>query len=103
MRIDDLLKLCRYYKGEDECPFSNTDVRYTAWKIESLFADLWPDSPMLKECLNDYIRRGLVGFCDYDDTPIHLKAFLMNRFFQYSERENIEVFKEGTEKVPFLK
>lgn len=84
----------RYYKGENSNPFGVMDIRHTAWNVEALYSELWPDSPMLSDCLNDYIRRGLTEFCQFDDTPIHLKAFLMNRYFQYAEREDVEAFKE---------
>jgi hypothetical protein len=97
--MEQLLKYCRYYKGEKNNPYPYTDARYTAWKIEALYVELWPDSPMLLDCLNDYIRRGLAEFCQFDDTPIHLKAFLMNRYFQYAEREDVEAFKDFYHKV----
>ena len=84
----------RHYKGQERNPYPYTDARHTAWKIEALFTDLWPDSPMLSDCLEDYTRRGLSEFCQFDDTPIHLKAFLMNRYFQYAEREDVEAFKK---------
>ena len=89
----------RHYKGQESNPYPYTDARHTAWKIEALFTDLWPDSPMLSDCLEDYTRRGLSEFCQFDDTPIHLKAFLMNRYFQYAEREDVEAFKEFYQKV----
>ncbi len=32
MKKEDLIKLCRYYKGEKECPFH--DGRHIWWKLE---------------------------------------------------------------------
>lgn len=89
----------KYYKGQESNPYPYTDARYTAWKIEAMFAHLLPDNPMLSDCLIDYTRRGLSEFCKFDDTPIHLKAFLMNRYFQYTEREDVEAFKDFYQKV----
>lgn len=94
MKTADLLPFCRYYKGEEECPFAYTDARYTAWKIECIFTTLWPDSPVLSQSLQEYIRRGMSDFRKEDDTPIHLKAFLMNRYFQYAEREDVDAFRD---------
>lgn len=34
MTKHELIKQCRYYKGEDECPFGVDDGRSVWWKIE---------------------------------------------------------------------
>lgn len=90
-----IIRFCRYYKNQSDNPYPYTDARHTAWKIEALFVELWSaDSTMLTDCLNDYLMRGLREFCQYDDTPTYLKAFIMNRYFQYAGREDIEAFKD---------
>ena len=71
MERKDLLHHCRYYKGEKDSPFPQTDIRFTAWRIESLW-------------VNQMIA---------DSDHINL-ALLMNRYFQYSEREDIDAFKD---------
>ena len=100
MERNDLLHHCRYYKGEKESPFAMTDIRFTAWRIESLWIDeMVKDSEHLSYCLEEYISKSMRDYRKTDDTPITLKALLMNRYFQYTEREDIEAFKDFYEKL----
>lgn len=95
MNRNELVNLCRYYKGEQESPFAFADPRFTAWRIEALWVVAATNqAEMLNFCVEDYIRHGLAGFQDKDGVPISLKAFLMNRLFQYAEREDVEDFKQ---------
>lgn len=95
MERKDLLHHCRYYKGEKDSPFPQTDIRFTAWRIESLWVNqMIVDSDHINFCIEEYILRGMNDFQKFDDTPIALKALLMNRYFQYSEREDIDAFKD---------
>lgn len=95
MKDNYLLHHCRYYKGEEECPFTQIDDRFTAWKIEAMWVNMMVnDSEHLNFCLEEYLLRGMKDFQKYDDTPITLKALLMNRYFKYEEREDIEGFKK---------
>lgn len=87
-----LLQHCRYYDGSDKCPFKEGDVRFTAWKIERLFVDVF-DHDVIDESISEYLRRGMADFHKDDAVPLSLKAFLMNRYFQYTEREDIDDFK----------
>lgn len=96
-----LLKSCRYYKGEEDSPFNDTDIRYTAWRIERLWVKLFNDdnSDFILNCLTDYNLHGMGDYRKADDTPITLKAVLMNRFFQYSGREVLDNFKNFYERL----
>jgi len=82
---------CRFYKGEKTPPFSIRDPRLTAWKIEALWVHA--SEEMLSDAFSDYMAHGMIHFAKDDAVPISLKAFLMNRYFQYTEREDIEAFK----------
>jgi len=93
MEMADYIKVCRYYKGEKEAPFKDTDEK-TFWSIEKMWVEksvIMDD--VLKESLYDYFAYGLREFEKQDDTPLSLKAFLANRLFQYAERVDIEEFK----------
>lgn len=95
MNKKDLIQFCKYYKGDDKSPFKETDARFTAWRIESLWVDaMLSNSEQLNRSLNEYLMHGLKDFCKTDDIPISLKAFLMNRYFQYAEREDVNEFKK---------
>ena len=92
MEKKDFLPFCRYYKGEKECP---KDIKISFWEYERAWIDLSVDKDeMLGNMLDEYIAAGLSEFEMQDDTPIILKAYLFNRFCQYSERIDIDAFKK---------
>lgn len=94
-----LLTYCRYYKGEDTPPESFTKQEKSVWAIEGNWIDMQNrKAPILEDAITDYIGYGLVDFHSEDETPISLKAFLLNRYLQYEERVDIEGFKEYYEK-----
>lgn len=100
MEKKDLLQYCRYYKGQNENPYKADDPKFTAWKIEMLYTYCrTEDREVIDTALQDYIQHGMSDFHMEDDIPMTLKAFLMNRFFQYNDREDIDEFKKFYEKL----
>jgi hypothetical protein len=93
----DLLKYCRYYKGEKECPYEGIEF-YRCWNTERVWVERMLDRTYeFKDELHEYITAGLVDFEKYDDTPITLKALLFNRFgdwFSGGLMEMVEPFKK---------
>ena len=83
MKKDDLLKSCRYYKGEERCPAEfERSIKNTLWAIESDWVAeclLGEVTTVLDEAYSDYIRAGLGLFQMADDTPLSLKAFIFYR------------------------
>lgn len=93
---NDLLKVCKYYKGEDKCP-SRTKEMF--WDYERLWVELRmnEDSDELFEFTQDYNNAGLIDFELNDGVPGTLKAFLFNRFCHWNSGtmlECVEPFKE---------
>ncbi len=39
MTRDELIKQCRYYKGEEECPFDRSSIEALWWSGEKLLSD----------------------------------------------------------------
>ena len=39
MTLDELIKQCRYYKGEEECPFDRGSIDALWWGGEKMLAD----------------------------------------------------------------
>lgn len=97
--MKDLIKYCRYYKGEDEIPLEiskNGDGMF--WFYEKLWVereDLHGDDT---RNMIEYIRSGLEDFRKEDDVPITLKALLFNRHSHwgggYGTDEDVKYFKE---------
>ena len=76
----ELLKYCRYYKGEKECPYEGIEL-YRFWNYERVWVERMLDRTYeFRDELHEYITAGLVDFEKYDDTPMTLKALLFNRF-----------------------
>ena len=92
MRKEDLLKLCRYYKGEKKNPFMGS-AKESFWKYEEFWCNLTENSASFSKMIDDYLRAGLRTFCEYDGTPVTLKALLYNRFCNSNEMVNADDFK----------
>ncbi len=91
MKQDELLKYCKYYKGEDYNPFvdKNQD-KALFWDWEQKWL-VWAaqhndtDDNLLDTMLYEYIQAGMDNFEINDGVPISLKALLFNRYFHWNE------------------
>lgn len=83
--MNDLIKQCRYYKGEQECPQNITDIQM---EIIWYYEQLWVEREELRNETESYIIEynyaGLKDFNTDDGTPITLKALLYNRHNHWS-------------------
>ncbi len=86
----NVLKFCRYYKGETENPFS--DPRSLLWTLERNWVrEVETASPFLKE----YLEGLLISLPEMaNDEVVHqsLKAFLLDRYIHFGGTS--EGFKE---------
>lgn len=87
--MEDLIKLCRYYKGEKECPEKLNKEGYgTIWFYEQI----WVQNPDFRDETDDidninfygYKHAGLIDFNVGDGVPVSLKALLFNRYCHWS-------------------
>lgn len=94
MDKSDAIKFCRYYHGEDVCPFRDEE-RATLWKIERAWAERMTagNTEMIEEAVSEYVAYGLGEFQMRDGVPISLKALHFNRFCKYYERVDVDGFK----------
>ena len=95
MKREDAIKLCRYYHGEKECKLKDPNEQMfwlceRTW-VENITRD---DVSFFEQYLSDYLQAGLTDFEKFDDTPIVLKALIFNRHCKYSERIDINGFKQ---------
>lgn len=91
--MEDLIKLCHYYNGEKESPFSD-DTKSLLWFYERGWVHSHKDYSFENE-IEEYLSVGLSDFCDDDGVPLTYKALLFNRFAQsfQSMLEAVEPFK----------
>ena len=72
---EELIKQCRYYKGEEESPYEGVDQdKDMLWFYESH----WVMSGTSEDMLSDYHRLHIST--DNISIPTSLKALLFNRF-----------------------
>ncbi len=70
------LSHCRYYKGEDECPYENGDIKSDYWWYESYYVrgttDRW--------AYDDYMNFGGKAF---PGVPPQVLGVMLHFFFKY--------------------
>lgn len=87
-----LFNYCRYYKGEQSCPFD--DTRGALWDYERVWCEMQSKKDAaINDIVRDYNLYGLNGFEPYDGVPTSLKAFLFNRFSNWVGAD-VPAFKE---------
>lgn len=99
----DLLKSCRFYRGESSNPYEGKDPnKAMLWFYEMGWVKMAESgkSPASSEMLRDYEFLGLKSFRADDGVPVSLKALLFNRYAKtaYSQRDAVEPFKAFYEK-----
>ena len=91
----DFTRSCKYYDGRGATRLSGNKAML--WNCERTWVSLSvAKSKVLADMLDDYLDVGLREFCQYDDTPITLKAVLYNSFAKYhsgTAQEAVEAFK----------
>jgi hypothetical protein len=81
----DLLKFCRYYKGEASMA---KDTKAFLWEYEKKWVELMiNDNPLLDGMISVYISNGLRDFEQMDNTPLTLKALLFNRYSHWLKED----------------
>jgi hypothetical protein len=94
--MKELLKMCRYYKGEEHNPFRDQN-RSMLWFYERAWIyEKQNNSNNLSLAIEEYIRIGLGLFEQFDDVPLSLKALLFNRYAKTSQSllDAVEPFKK---------
>lgn len=101
MNKDELLKFCRYYKGEKTQPYTGGTLKGIIWLLESWWvADTLETNEAgeivdrAAETLGRYINDGLGSFEDTDDVPVSLKAYMYAVHLKDNELPQIEDFKK---------
>lgn len=102
MKRDKLIKYCRYYKGEERCPYNGNEAML--WLYEKDWVnetskiyrdDGYAEQSALSSHLSEYTAAGLSNFSAGDNIPITLKALLFDRYArgEYSKTDATESFK----------
>lgn len=97
--MNELIKKCRYYKGEKECPSSLEKQGVSSiWYYEKIWTEREDLIDETGVNTREYISVGLEGFNVNDGVPISLKALLFNRQSHwtggYGMENDVKSFKE---------
>lgn len=96
MTREELIKVCKYYKGENECPYTNDSpeesIKGHFWNYEKYWIE--SDNKIHTENVGLLKAYGLENFNANDGTPISLKALLFNRWGHWVGLYDIEGFKK---------
>ena len=82
-----LLAKCKYYKGEEDCPYG---VPLTSWECEEMYVRHMAigDSDFFKSDVDFYCKLGLDKVPELnDDNPIEVKALMFERFCHNSDSD----------------
>lgn len=91
------IKRCRYYKGEEICPFNSStpdnQIKSMLWFYERCYVN---NPHSYQRDVREYKAYGLEYFSTKDNVPITLKAILLNRYAKscWSFADAIEPFKQ---------
>ncbi len=93
MTKDELIKCCRYYKGEKECPYKGNSA--LMWDYERRWCnEIEADSDHSYARMVKYYKEdGLEDFHANENPPISLKALLYSRYGHWIDG-SVESFKE---------
>lgn len=92
--MEELLKFCRYYKGEGDSPFKDQN-KSMLWFYERVWVLDMLNNRLEGSLISEYIYAGLGDFADNDGVPMSYKAYLFNRYAQgcNSMMDAVEPFK----------
>lgn len=93
--MKELLKHCRYYRGEEACPFEDQNKKML-WSYERSWVLDSSQSHDFGELVDEYVGYGLGRFSSGDSIPVSYKALLFNRYCKgcFSVAAEIEPFKK---------
>ncbi|MCD8289466.1 MAG: hypothetical protein LUC26_06095 [Prevotella sp.] len=81
MKREELIKQCRFYKGEKKNPYEGLDVRGTVWECEGRWVErLLEDKNAFKEHEEIHKEDGLIHFRENENPPLSCKSYLYTRF-----------------------
>lgn len=83
---NDLLKFCRYFKGENEKPFDGRNQnKGMFWEYERYWVlESSKRKPNFSDMLTEYLNNDLLNFSFSDGVPTTLKSLLFNRYQKWN-------------------
>lgn len=102
MTRDELIKQCRYYKGEEECPFDRGSIDSRLWGGEKMLADnVSCDERFfqrLKDSLEDALTSGdCSGVLIDSSIPLEKRAIIFYLDLWYSKHfpyDNLDIIRQ---------
>lgn len=98
MSTQNLLKTCRFYRGESSNPYDGIDAnKAMLWFYEQMWVRSAEHglAPVDSDTQADYDAYGLKSFSADDGVPLSLKAFLFGRFLHWRGGYGIEIDRDN--------
>lgn len=92
----DLIKNCRYYRGEEHCPseaiglFWDYERLWVEWVLEAQENENCDAAKRLDNMTREYLKAGYKDFSLSDGVPVSLKAILFNRFEHWNQSDGFQ-------------
>lgn len=88
MTRDELIKQCRYYKGEEECPFDGIDQDKTSfWSYEYIWVNNFKgdyiDEQMTQSSYLAFLPVAMANRGEFSSVPVSLQQLLLNRYMHW--------------------
>ncbi len=88
MTRDELIKQCRYYKGEEECPFDGIDQDKTSfWSYEEIWVNKFKgnyiDEQMTQSSYLAFPPVAMANRGEFSSVPVSLQQLLLNRYMHW--------------------
>lgn len=99
MKHNELIKFCRYYKGQKEPPDDNPFFGYEKAWVELTEKAVEKEDAEAQELLSEYVltylRYGLQTFQQSDGVPATLKALLLDRYLHWLGGNGLKIDADG--------
>ncbi len=96
MTKQELLKQCKFYRGEEACPFNDAET-HDFWMYEAYFVNFSLLGESLKDALDDYKREGGKSF-PIPDLLLSIMWHFWTKYGDFGYTGNISPFYEMVDK-----
>lgn len=84
MEVIEPLRYCKYYKGENKCPYSLESTESTFWELEQTWVNIVnPSEETREQMILEFTFEYPDGIPYITDTPIGLKATIFDQYCHF--------------------
>ena len=89
MEVVEPHRYCKYYKGEDKCPYSSESAESTFWELEQMWVNIVnPSEETWERMILEFTFEYPDGILYITDTPVGLKATIFDQYCHFNGSED---------------